>query len=125
IWEAFRGSWNAQGVRPANQPRQRLRQYLRWVRERPHWPDLLLGWARSANDLRVAEVVWSGVSVRRQTGFARRWGAALGQITGNAIARPRADHLLGDAFLPLLAANGALEDQAAFSWWWLGYPGDL
>jgi hypothetical protein len=28
-----------QGVRPANQPRARIAQYLDWVRARPDWPE--------------------------------------------------------------------------------------
>src|SRR5690606_28261534 len=40
--------WSLQGVRPANHPRTRLRQYAAWCRERPGWPagvrELAAGW---------------------------------------------------------------------------------
>ena len=39
------GRWSLQGVRPANHPRLRLRQYADWVRERPDWPARLLALA--------------------------------------------------------------------------------
>ncbi|OYU98098.1 MAG: hypothetical protein CFE26_28155, partial [Verrucomicrobiales bacterium VVV1] len=35
------GAWSLQGVRPANHPKVRLGQYLRWVRASPDWPETL------------------------------------------------------------------------------------
>src|SRR5438067_341530 len=32
------GGWSLQGVRPANQPRTRLRQYAEWIAGHPDWP---------------------------------------------------------------------------------------
>lgn len=40
-------NWHRQGLRPANQPRARLRQYAAWVRARPDWPERLVAWAES------------------------------------------------------------------------------
>lgn len=125
VWESFRGSWTVQGVRPANQPRQRLRQYLRWVRARPNWPEDLTEWGRQANDIGAPGTLWAGGAERRRMRFAVKWANALQLLTAGEVARPRADHLLGDAFLPLLAAKRALTSDSAFTWWWLGYPGDL
>ena len=35
------GQWELQGVRPANHPRLRLRQYQGWVSQHPDWPEVL------------------------------------------------------------------------------------
>jgi hypothetical protein len=34
-------SWRRQGIRPANHPLTRLRQYQRWVTHQPEWPERL------------------------------------------------------------------------------------
>ena len=36
-------AWSLQGVRPANHPRGRLRQYAAWTQARPDWPSRLTG----------------------------------------------------------------------------------
>ncbi len=33
------GQWQVQGIRPANQPLRRLRQYRAWVSAQPNWPE--------------------------------------------------------------------------------------
>src|SRR5581483_70215 len=40
--EAELEGWSLQGVRPANHPRTRLRQYAAWTHARPDWPARLL-----------------------------------------------------------------------------------
>lgn len=41
IFAAGRGRWHLHGVRPANHPLTRLRQYQGWVTARPDWPQRL------------------------------------------------------------------------------------
>ena len=125
FYEEIRDAWSVQGVRPANQPRVRLRQYQAWVRERPQWPEQLLEWAVSAMIGWEAPELWTAGAQRRTCGFAGCWKHLLQQVTAATVARPRADHLVGDAFLPLLAAREEPLAGPAFTWWWMGYPGDL
>lgn len=126
LFEEHREHWALQGVRPANHPRRRLRQYHQWVRSCPDWPQVLENWARrQAAPRHEAGALPIGTG-RRELGFPAAWIVLLQVIgAGSAVARPRADHLVGDGFLPLLTARGCLNPRAAFAWWWQGYPGDL
>ena len=115
------GAWRLQGVRPANHPRARLRQYAAWARARPDWPALLASFATALPDIPSSSATTA--EVRRAQGCAalREKFAAL---TGDAIGGTRLDNLVCDGFLPLLAAHTGC-DAAAHSVWFHWFPGDL
>lgn len=113
-------SWSVQGVRPANHPRARLRQYLAWTTARPEWPALLPNVFERAKDFE-----WAGATTpqRRQHGLAKLREDIAGTICGNAVAGTRLDNLICDAFLPLVAARGETLDRRGC--WFHWFPGDL
>jgi hypothetical protein len=115
------GAWCLQGVRPANRPRTRLRQYAAWVQARPDWPARLATFAAALTDIPSASVTTA--EVRRKQGCTklRKKFAAL---TGDAIGGTRLDNLVSDGFLPLLAAHTD-RDAAAHGVWFHWFPGDL
>lgn len=116
--------WQRQGVRPANRPVARLRQYARWVSARPHWPDRLDSVMNPLPAIAAPPGSRTG-AIRRDLGFRRRredWRAAL---CGQAVGGPRFDTLLCDGLLPLAAASGRVEERAACAWWGHWFEGDL
>jgi hypothetical protein len=117
--EAGTARWSLQGVRPANHPRTRLRQYVGWARAVPAWPARLAEVAAQLPD--VAASPEPTAAVRRAHRFAD-WRKRLAQeVAGGAVGGPRLDNLICDGWLPLLAAHGA---AAASGVWFHWFPGD-
>jgi len=104
VFEALSGRWSLQGVRPLNHPRLRLIQYAEWCALRPDWPVRL----------RVQD---AGASFTR-SGAAR--GRLCDEVCGGVIGGKRFDNLVGDGFMPLLAAESGLDLEAAWAGWYAG-----
>jgi hypothetical protein len=111
--------WSVQGVRPANHPRTRLRQYASWVSTVPDWPERL---SREASALVPLSLESSTRDLRRERAFSDIRESLATRLCGGAIGGTRLDNLICDAFLPLLA--GA-EKQDSQGWWFHWFPGDL
>jgi hypothetical protein len=115
------GGWSVQGVRPANHPRTRLRQYAEWVRNSPEWPERLASIAGGLPEI-------GEIAVTREVRRVHRFGVwrerFAGEVCGGALGGTRLDNMVCDGFLPLLAAHGASDGNAAGLWrhW---FPGDL
>jgi len=113
------GRWSVQGVRPANHPRARLRQYARWVELRPDWPARV---RRLASDLPKVELAGPTPEWRRTVRFTR-WRERMGQELFAADGGgARRDTLICDGLLPLLTAESGWEGEG---WWFHWFPGDL
>lgn len=112
-------NWSVQGVRPANFPHTRLRQYAGWVRARPDWPERVRAWGETLSAFGDG----SGTpGVRREHGFPRVRAVVAAEICAGAISGTRLDNVICDGLLPLLAARGS---TSAAGWWYHWYPGDL
>lgn len=118
VYESEKG-WSLQGQRPANYPRNRLRQYADWVRARPDWPSAL---ARLGERCPQIEQGAETGEVRRRgrlRALRRDWADV---ICAGAVGGTRLDNLICDGFFPLLAAQvGAACAETWFHW----FPGDL
>lgn len=112
------GTWSVQGVRPANHPRTRLRQYAAWSRAQPDWPARL-----AALRVQETEVPVNGGTgdIRRLHRFAAR-RKEFAELCGGAVGGTRLDNLVCDGFLPLLAARPGRELTGRWFHW---FPGDL
>jgi hypothetical protein len=126
VYDAIPSRWRTSGVRPPNHPRRRLEQYARWVAQGGHWPEALQekgrDWPQSPPTLNLQEPI---ARLRRGLGLPTQWRRVMTALgAAEVVARPRADNLWGDGFLPLLAAKGALDDERAFLWWFCSWPGD-
>lgn len=110
--------WQTQGVRPANHPRTRLRQYQAWVAAQPHWPERL---RQMAKILPVGGMVAMPADrARRQLGLKNHREAFAHDLVGDAVGGTRLDNLVCDGFLPLLAAESGHDYGAAWFHWFLG-----
>lgn len=115
-------TWSLQGVRPANHPRVRLRQYTEWAKARPDWPGrvgaLAKEWVASA---RAAEPA-STREVRRRERFSALRARIGDEVCGGAVGGTRLDNLICDGLLPLTAA----QTSADVEWlWYHWFAGDL
>jgi hypothetical protein len=112
-------AWSLQGIRPANHPRLRLRQYAAWNQSQPIWP---LDWERSA-----ARAASLAVELRGKTAAVRKalklhplrdeWQQT---ICGGSVTGTRFENLLCDGLLPLLSAHTARDLQALWFHWFIG-----
>jgi hypothetical protein len=119
IYAAEAGGWSLQGVRPANQPRSRLRQYAAWVRTCPAWPDRLF---ERAEKLPAVEVDCPTREARRAGHFPIERESLAQAIGAGGIGGTRLDTLVCDGLLPLLAARTG---RAGGGLWHHWFPGDL
>jgi hypothetical protein len=116
------GGWSVQGVRPANHPRTRLRQYAAWVRARPDWPERLRGSGGRLPRLNRDNSTREERRNHEVTGVRAR---ILTEICGDALRGTRLDNLVCDGLLPLLAAEGGAGNERFEGMWVHWFPGDL
>jgi hypothetical protein len=119
VYAAESEAWSLQGVRPANHPKTRLRQYADWTRSRGIWPDRLLALSER----------WPKVSVADETRAIRcshRFAAVRREIAdslcGGALGGTRLDNLVCDGLLPLAAAH---HPRPLGGIWFHWFPADL
>ncbi len=117
--ESESGAWSVQGVRPANRPRTRLRQYAAWVAARADWPGLLI---EVGKVLPLAGMAAATGGARKAHGIIGWRDKISAEICAGAIAGTRLDNLVCDGFLPLLTAQGGVDLGGLWFHW---YPGDL
>jgi hypothetical protein len=115
-------AWSLQGVRPANHPRVRLRQYAAWTRAVPGWPERLAQLAGGMPALPGEGNAWPAMIVRRRLGLPRLRSRLAQEITSATVAGTRFDNLMCDGFLPLLSARG---ERDFFPLWFHWFAGDL
>lgn len=118
-YSAEAGGWSLQGVRPANHPRTRLRQYAAWSQSRPAWPADLVS---LAGELPSVDVASSTHDLRRTRRFAALRTRIADRICAGALGGTRFDSLMGDGLLPLLEANTG---RGLLGWWYHWFAGDL
>jgi hypothetical protein len=104
VFGAFSERWSLQGVRPLNHPRLRLGQYARWCAARTDWP----AWLRSK------------VGVNELTRSAAGRVKLRDALCDGVIGGSRFDNLMGDGFMPLLAADTGLDLELVWAGWYAG-----
>lgn len=116
VFAAGGAAWQLQGVRPANHPLTRLRQYHQWAAARPDWPEQLRRMALPAEAKALAPTKPARQALQlkklRET-FAR-------DLTGEAVGGTRLDNLVCDGFLPLVTAETGEDRFGAWFHWFLG-----
>jgi hypothetical protein len=120
-----RARWSLQGLRPANHPRVRLRQYQRWVRAKPDWPKQ---WAKVAESLDLGsarmELDLSTSEFRKAAQISKLREAWLAELTDGSVGGTRWDNLVCDGLFPLAAARHPKSDASLALLWQHWYVGD-
>ncbi len=110
--------WQLQGVRPANHPLARLRQYQVWTAARRDWPARLLAFAEKIF------LTGGGASMSRPVRVALALPelrqSFADEITAGAVGGMRLDNLVCDGFLPLLTAVTGRDHFSVWFHWYLG-----
>lgn len=117
VYSGEQDGWSLQGVRPANHPRTRLRQYSDWTRQFPDWPARVLEMART---LPPATVSGGTRDVRRGHRFTLLRKQIASDVGANAISGTRLNNLICDGLFPLLAAEGARDLEGSWHHWFCG-----
>ena len=117
IYASESGAWSLQGVRPANQPHPRLRQYAAWCAARSDWPARL---AASAESFPAIAPEANTREVRRVHGFPAWRERLCAELTGGAVGGTRFDTLVCDGLLPLLAAQAGRDLAGGWYHWFAG-----
>lgn len=118
LWESERGRWSVQGVRPANHPLTRLRQYAAWTQARPNWPER---WQALAVTLPVIDATAKSRLARRQHDLGELRSQIADLICADAVGGTRFDNLICDGLLPLAASR---TDRGFFGLWFHSFVGD-
>lgn len=109
--------WSRSGVRPANAPRTRLRQYHTWTRSVSDWPQRWLAMAAELPQLGITD---STRGVRRNHQYAHWRSRIAVAVCGGGVGGPRLDTMICDALLPLLAARTDMDLAGLWYHWYLG-----
>jgi len=117
VWSAFAGRWRLHGVRPANLPKLRLNQYLRWCFEVQDWPARLL-----ARDFKPLVFERPG---RRPKGLANLRAMLDALLCAAVLSGPRFDTFLIDAAFPLLGAQRPCLEPLLQDYWRFWWTGDV
>lgn len=118
IFAAHKTDWQLQGVRPANHPLRRLRQYQHWVATRPDWPlrALRLGDGFQADPPAGTPTR----EVRQLFKLRERRKNWAHELASDAISGARFDNFVCDGLFPLLTARTKNDLFAAWFHWFLG-----
>ena len=109
--------WSLQGVRPANHPRYRLRQYAAWCRARADWPARLLAFA---GGLPQVDPKAGAREVRRTHHFTALRARGADAICAGAVGGSRLDNLFCDGLFPLLSGQTARDLHGIWMHWFAG-----
>ncbi len=120
LFEENRSRWQLHGIRPANHPRIRLRQYHAWAKHCPDWPDR---WIELAAGIPAASSIAAPTREARETlGLSPLREKLSHDLTEDRVPSTRFETLVCDGLLPLAAAHTGRD---YFSTWFHWYPGDL
>jgi hypothetical protein len=119
VFAEFREQWHGQGMRPANHPLNRLRQYHRWVAAHPDWPQRLLDRMPFKAALAAQNEIPTRIA-RQLLGLKTLREDLAGEILSHAVGGTRMDNLVADGFLPLLAAQTGNELGPTWYHWFIG-----
>jgi hypothetical protein len=113
-----RGEWQLQGIRPANHPLGRLRQYRAWVQAKPDWPENL---RRALVDIQVSDLGLANTpQARKEAKLPKRREQWAEEIAASAVGGSRFDTMVCDGFLPLVAAGTQVDLSPLWFHWFLG-----
>ena len=116
LFEQLRPAWRLSGLRPANHPRQRLRQYASICQAQPDWPERL---GEVLREFPLVDSDRTGAAFRRAYGMPKLIERLSSEVFTDTISGKRLNTLICDALLPLAAAEGRLPDAEAY---WMQWP---
>lgn len=117
VYRKMKDAWQIQGVRPANHPLRRLKQYAAWVTQAPDWPQradsLFQGVGQPGKNVTVAKA-------RKLLNLATLRQMVAAELTGSVVSGTRLDNLVCDGLLPWLAAQTGRDLLPLWFNWFVG-----
>ena len=117
LFAEFSEDWNLNGLRPANHPRLRLRQYLQLLSAQPNWPQRLADFFTALPAAKISEFPRR---FRQQYALSKLQEAIRCDIFSSQLASGKLNAVFCDALLPLAAAAGLCSGQAYWTHWYAG-----
>lgn len=114
--------WKLTGIRPANHPLLRLKQYLILLKRNPKWTYMLKIFFNQAVFSTVEESEGGTAIFRRQKKLHSLKNTLKYEILSGAFSGTRLDTLICDAFLPL---GQILNNEDLFPFWFHWFAGDV
>lgn len=115
LFEEETSHWRLSGLRPANHPKHRLRQYAGICRAYPDWPERLERIFTARED---ADASLSGARFRKAYSVTGLIEQISTDVFANQLSARRLNTLICDAALPLSQAAGLAETKP----YWLHWP---
>jgi hypothetical protein len=110
-------NWNLNGMRPANRPERRIRQYCEILKANPDWPSRLRA-------IEFPSMVWEplegAAEYRKQAGLSESRRRVADEVLSDQVGGTRLDTLVCDGFLPLLAASRGTNLKDCWQCWYRG-----
>jgi hypothetical protein len=119
IFEEFRTRWQGQGLRPANHPLARLRQYHGWAAAQPDWPQHLSEFIHASPPINSESDTPTRLA-RQLLGLKALRVRLACDLLAHRVGGSRMDNLVADGFLPMLAARTGSEFRPTWNYWFMG-----
>jgi hypothetical protein len=114
LFEERRSDWRLSGLRPANHPKQRIRQYASICQVNPDWPKRLVEVLRA---FPATDTDRTGSEFRRTYEIPKLIKRISVEVFAEKISAKRLNTLICDGFLPLATAHGLLDGAAYWRQW--------
>ena len=108
---------NLQGIRPANQPLIRLRQYTSLMEEEPNWPNRIIENIASFKEQDFTKTIFNH---KRSPIMQKMKTVFQSDILHNFVGETRFHTIMIDALLPLIEPEKLMDTEAIWLDWWLG-----
>lgn len=120
LFKSAAGSWSLSGVRPANHPKSRLRQYLRLLEKNPSWARELLDVSQILEETANVPFSLNGKRFRADGRLPSLHKFLAEKIFAGSIGGTRFETLICDAVLPLISARKNTDLFPLWYHWFLG-----
>lgn len=102
LYETYRADWKLSGVRPANQPLTRLKQYTSLLEKEPEWPKRIIEYLSLLKEPVTADTICN----HKRSQMMRKIKTVFqSDILHNFVGETRFHTIMIDAILPLIEAK--------------------
>jgi hypothetical protein len=119
LFEEEAAHWRLSGLRPANHPKHRLRQYAAICKAHPDWPERLEQVLKAG---RLGDACLSGAAFRKASDLSGLIEQISAEVFADTLSAKRLNTLICDAVLPLAEAEGVVETESHWLSYWMHWP---